>query len=306
MIAEYERAQILERSRRGKRYGARQGSANVLCGAPYGYQYVRKSDDAPACYRILADEAAVVRMMYGCYTVRGMSIGAITRMLNERGVPTRKRISRWERSTVWAMLRNPAYKGSACFGKTKIAMRQRITRRIRLRGGIAPRQSAHHDQPREQWIEIPVPAIVSAETFALAEERLQANKIHAPRRTITPSVVQGLVSCHKCGYAMYRTPTRSSARKIYYYRCLGSDAYRHLGGAVCDSRPVRQDMLDDSEMIKLLENPELLQRELDRRLTAARDANPNKQREEMLRRELARQEQGTSDDGLSGRSDISG
>jgi site-specific DNA recombinase len=65
-----------------------------------------------------------------------------------------------------------------------------------------------------------VPSIVSEETVALAQERLQANKIHAPRRTVTPSVVQGLVSCTKCGYALYRTLTRSGARKIRYYRCL--------------------------------------------------------------------------------------
>jgi len=44
MIAEYERAQIAERSRRGKRHRAQQGSINVLSGAPYAYRYVRKSD----------------------------------------------------------------------------------------------------------------------------------------------------------------------------------------------------------------------------------------------------------------------
>jgi len=65
-----------------------------------------------------------------------------------------------------------------------------------------------------------VPPIVSDDTFALAQERLDANKTHAPRRTITPSVVQGLVSCAKCRYALYRTSTRSSARAIHYYRCL--------------------------------------------------------------------------------------
>jgi site-specific DNA recombinase len=106
------------------------------------------------------------------------------------------------------------------------------------------RNSASHERPREEWIEIPVPAIVSDETFALAEERLERNKIHAPRRTIMPSIVQGLVSCSKCGYALSRTSTRSSARTIHYYRCLGSDAWRHLGGPVCDNRPVRQDLLD--------------------------------------------------------------
>ncbi len=137
MIAEYERAQILERSRRGKRHRARQGQVNVLSGAPYGYRYVRKSDDAAARYEINHAEADIVRTVYDHYVGAGMSIGAITRLLNERGVPTRKQISRWERTTVWAILRNPAYKGTACFGKTETAPRQRITRSLRLRGGSA-------------------------------------------------------------------------------------------------------------------------------------------------------------------------
>src|SRR6516165_12213950 len=42
MIAEYERAKIMERSRRGKLHAARRGSVSVLCGAPYGYRYVSK------------------------------------------------------------------------------------------------------------------------------------------------------------------------------------------------------------------------------------------------------------------------
>jgi site-specific DNA recombinase len=42
MIAEYERAQIAERSRRGKRHRAQQGTVNVLSGAPYGYRYRRR------------------------------------------------------------------------------------------------------------------------------------------------------------------------------------------------------------------------------------------------------------------------
>jgi site-specific DNA recombinase len=189
------------------------------------------------------------------------------------------------------MLRNPAYMGAACFGKTRIAPRMRVTRPIGLRGGIASRNSANHELPRAEWIEIPVPPIVCEETFALAEERLQSNKKHAPRRTVAPSVVQGLVSCAKCGYGLYRTSTRSSARTIHYYRCLGSDGWRRLGGPVCDNRPVRQDLLDEvvwKEIVRLLEDPRLIQDELDRRLRAARQADPAKRREEMLRRDLAR------------------
>jgi site-specific DNA recombinase len=48
MIAEYEKAQIVERTRRSKLYRARSGLVNVLCGAPYGYRYVRKTSETEA------------------------------------------------------------------------------------------------------------------------------------------------------------------------------------------------------------------------------------------------------------------
>src|SRR6266508_4592676 len=160
MIAEYERAQILERSRRGKRHRARAGEISVLCGAPCGYRIIRKRDNTPASYAVIDAEARVVRQVYEHYTVAGWSIGAITRWLNDQAVSTRTPGRRWERSTVWGMLRNPAYYGRACFGKTRVATRQRVTRPLRLRGGITARDSAKQDRPREEWIEIPVPALI--------------------------------------------------------------------------------------------------------------------------------------------------
>lgn len=292
MIAEYERAQILERSRRGKRHRAQSGEVSVLSGAPYGYLYVRKTEDTPASYRIIDAEARVVRSIYQMYTVKGLSIGEITRRLNAKGVPTRKRSSRWERSVVWGVLRNPAYKGVASFGKTRIAGRERVTRALRRRAGLVSSETVGHQRPREEWIEIPVPALVSEETFAQAQERLHENKIRSRRRTITPSVVQGLVSCQKCGYAFSRTSTYTSARKLHYYKCIGSDGWRKLGGTVCDNgRLVRQDLLDQivwDEVIRLLEDPTLIQQELDRRLQAARNSDPTKKHEQSLQRELAR------------------
>src|SRR6202023_2503768 len=68
MIAEYERAQIAERSRRGKRHRAQQGMVNVLSGAPYGYRYVRKSESSAAYYEVIEAEAKVVRMVFEAYT----------------------------------------------------------------------------------------------------------------------------------------------------------------------------------------------------------------------------------------------
>ena len=289
MIAEYERAQILERSRRGKRHRAQAGEVSVLSNAPYGYRYLRKTDEAPAAYRVDETEARVVRRIYDMYTVDGLSIGEIARSLNADHIPPR-RAGRWERSVVWAVLRNPAYRGLACFGKTRVSARTRVMRPQRRRGVTTPSMTAGHERPRQEWIEIPVPALVSEESFARAQELLYHNKIRSRRRTIAPSVVQGLVSCAQCGYALSRTSTQTSARKIHYYKCIGSDSWRKLGGPVCDNgRFIRQELLDQivwAEVIRLLEEPALIQQELDRRLAVARSSDPTKKREQSLQREL--------------------
>src|SRR6202048_553184 len=293
MIAEYERAQIIERSRRGKRHRAQQGTINVLSGAPYGYCYVKKTDSATAYYEVIEAEADVVRLVFDPYSKEGLSINAIARLLNDRRTPTRRGSSRWERATVWAMLRNPAYQGKACFGKTERATRKKITRPLRQRGGHSNRCGAHRERPRPEWIEIAVPALVSDATFALAQEQLEKNKRHSPRRTVAPSLLQGMLVCQQCGYALYRGSAQTSKQKLYYYRCIGSDAYRHLCGPVCTSQPIRQDYLDQfvwQEIIRVLEEPELIQAEIQRRLEAAQKSDPVRKREQSLRRELTRLE----------------
>ncbi len=190
---------------------AQQGGVNVLSGAPYGYRYVRKSDTSAAFYEVVEGEAKVVRMVFEIYTQQGLSINAIARLLNERQIATRSGKGRWERSTVWGMLRNPAYRGTACYGKTEQRPRQRVTRPLRQRKALPSRDVGGHERPRAEWIEVPVPALVSEEMFALAQEQLEKNKHHSPRRTIEPTLLQGILVCEQCGYGLYRTSTHTRA-----------------------------------------------------------------------------------------------
>src|ERR1700726_2183654 len=89
MIAEYERAQIAERSRRGKRHKAQQGVVNVLSGAPYGYRYVKKSDHSAAYYEVIEHEAQLVGMVLAMSPGKDWRTTAIPRSLNKQGFPTR-------------------------------------------------------------------------------------------------------------------------------------------------------------------------------------------------------------------------
>ena len=95
MIAEYERAQIAERCRRGKLHRARAGAVSVLARAPYGYRYVKKSEHADALYEIDESEAPVVREIFRRYVEDGESIAQVARWLSEQEVPTRTGKTGW-------------------------------------------------------------------------------------------------------------------------------------------------------------------------------------------------------------------
>src|SRR5260370_37100781 len=128
---------------------------------------------------------------------------------------------------------------------------------------------------------------------ALAQEQMEKNKRHSRRHTIEPTLLQGTRVCAKCGYGLERTSTHTSKQKLNYYGCIGSDGYRRLNGPVCTNRSIRQDYLDGfvwSEIIRLLEGPELIQTEIDRRREAAQKADPLRKREEAFHREQARME----------------
>ncbi|MFN2495835.1 MAG: recombinase family protein [Pseudonocardiaceae bacterium] len=279
MIAEYERAQIIERTRRGKTHRARQGTVNVLSGAPFGDRYVRKNEHADARYDVVAHEAAIVAELFRRYVEDGVAIAELARWLTDTAVPTRTGKSRWDHSVIWAMLRNPAYAGRACFGKTMRTPDQPgLNRTTRLAGRSTPRSHSVTDRAREDWLEIPVPALVAEDTWARAQQRLADNKRYAARNAKVPSLLQGLAACSTCGYAYYRGHTTTTAgNKIYYYRCLGSDNYRYEHGRVCDNQPVRTDYLDNlvwDHITGLLADPTLIRAEIDRRLDQLRTADP--------------------------------
>src|SRR5881396_1879348 len=288
MIAEYERAQIAERSRRGKRHRAKTGCLNVLSGAPYGYRYVKKTESADACYLVDEAQAAVVREVFRWYTEEGLSINGIRCRLTERAVATRSGKSRWERPQVWAMLRNPAYAGRAAFGKTERAEPKAVPRPRQQNRAYSVRR-----RPQDQWIEMAVPALVSQETFARAAEKLAENRRFASRNTKEPTLLQGLLVCGRCGYSLYRTSTGIKKPKAKYYRCPGTDGFRHLKPP-CGCRPIRVEELDQlvwGQVTGLLEKPELIRGEMERRRAESLHRDPLEHRRAQLVQELKRLEQ---------------
>jgi site-specific DNA recombinase len=251
MIAEYERAKIMERNRRGKLHAARLGNVGVLSGAPYGYRYIRKQiDGTPAQYIVELSQAATVRYIFNLIGVERQSIGEVVRRLAEKGIPSQTGKPRWDRSVIWGMLQNPAYMGYAAFGKTKACPPEPGIRPHRHSSEVLKKGcSTKRTDPNEQ-IRIPVPPIVSESVFQAVQEQLEENRKSARQRKRGAAyLLQGLTVCAHCRYAYYGKKVSKVSAKgkqpYAYYRCIGSDAYRYGGKAICDNKQVRTEQLDD-------------------------------------------------------------
>ncbi len=180
MIAEYERAKILERSRRGKRHAAQGGSVSALSGAAYGYRYVSKHDgDGQARFDVLLEQARVVRQVFGWVGHDRCSIGEVCRRLNAAKEQTRTGKTVWDRATVCDMLKNPAYKGTAAFGKTSVEPLRPRLRAQRGRPMQPKRAVSTHEGHREKWMSIPVPALIDEALFEAVQDQLQENQQRA-------------------------------------------------------------------------------------------------------------------------------
>jgi site-specific DNA recombinase len=268
MIAEYERAKILERSRRGKLHGARTGKLSVIGSAPYGYRYVPGEGGGAAQYNVHLPEASIVKEIFQRVGMERMSLRQVCRTLEKRGILSPRGMSRWSAATVKAMLANPAYKGAAAYGKTCRGPMRRRLRPVRGSSGIPRGGKSVYHTPAEQWIAMAVPAIVEASLFDQAAEQLEENrKRFRQRGSGAVHLLQGLLMCANCGYACHGT--RSRQHKYCYYRCLGSQPCRCGGKPLCTGEAPRQDMLDEAvwnDVRQLLSDPARVQRELQRRL----------------------------------------
>jgi site-specific DNA recombinase len=271
MIAEYERAKILERTRRGRRFAAQQGKLSVMGHAPYGYRYVPKQQgEGDARYEIVADDARIVREIFSWVGVEGLSLVGVVVRLAERGIPTVTGKRRWDPATVRGILLNPAYTGTAKYGKTRLVQRTE-GRRPKRGDPPTPRQEkvTQATLPEEQE-SIPVPALVSGDLFAAVAERLEENRRrHREQKQGSEFLLGGLLVCQRCGSAYCGRRHRQGKRCYVYYRCIGTDKYRHAGEPICASRGVSGTALEAvvwSDVCSLLQDPGRLHRELERRL----------------------------------------
>lgn len=275
IVAEYEREKLIERARRGKLYAAKQGKINVLSAAPYGYYYKKSTETEDAQYLIHPEEAAIVKEVFSLYCEKNFSIGKITRHCITQGYLTRTGKAFWCKSVIWGILNNTASKGMAAFRKTKRVPRSKKTKSTLESKKLHKYEfSSLRSRPQEEWIYIPVPAIIDEKLFELAQRKLKDNvKFSLRNNKKYEYLLSGLLRCKSCGYSIYGKPTSHGGYVHLYYRCMGQDGYRWPNGKLCSGHPVRTEVLDElawDSVKKLLLNPTTIVEEYNRRLTSVK------------------------------------
>jgi len=276
VIAEYERAKILERVRRGRLHAARSGLISALTGAPFGYRYIcRDQGGGVARFEVVEDEARIVRSIFAWVGIDRLSLREVCRRLQQMGCRGRRGLRHWNATTIRGMLDNPAYIGRAVLGRSRVVPAGPRLRLIRRNSRSVPSATRRVPGRRQEWIEVAVPALVDPAVFEAARAQLDENRKRKRESGRGPRwLLQGLTVCRCCGYAYYAktsalSPTDRSKGKRHYYRCVGADAYRRDGTTKCGNSTVRGDRLEQmvwDQVKALLEDPSRVADEFRRRI----------------------------------------
>jgi site-specific DNA recombinase len=262
-IAEYEKAKILERSKRGKRGKANSGFVIVGARPPYGYQV--RSEPHKAWLEVDEDEAKIVKMvfqwyLYGDGKSSPLSMLSIATRLTNMGIPTRgdkqTHVAKKRDHGVWSagvirnILANEAYTGTWHYGKTKmISDGREQTRKAKPKCGFGKQVA----RPKEEWIPVPVPAFISPIDYKRASEMMEKNREQSKRQVRQQYLMGRRLKCSKCGYSYVG---KSRQGKHTYYYCKGRE---QKPVCLCDMPIFRCNLIDDAVWLwvrALIEEPE--------------------------------------------------
>ena len=191
------------------------------------------------------------------YVHEGMRAYSIAVRLTGEGIPTQTGKLMWRQSYVHCVLSNATDTGSWVYGKA---------RHISTEDG-----TKSYDQPRDTWIEIPMPQVIDNETLERAQKLKKQRGRRSRRNTKVLYLLQHLLRCGECGHnfhakSTWRTTNVRNGKKYCcdlstprrYYMCDGMKSLR----LHCRERPnIRAERLEEpiwNEVKRVIRNPDLL------------------------------------------------
>ena len=250
-IGKIELDNFRERSTLGKRGTAKQGRVPTG-GVPYGY---RIGDDRRL--DVVEEQAEVVRRIFDMYINEGMGSHSIAVRLTDEGIPTQTGKLLWLQSRVHHILGNTTYTGTWIYGKY---------RHVSTEDG-----KRVYDQPRDTWVEIPIPQVIDDKTWERAQKLKKQRSRKAKRSTKVLYLLQHMLRCGECGHNFHAKSqwdsinVRNGKKYSYdlptprrYYKCNGMQSMRLR----CREKPyIPAEQLEEtiwSEVKRVIQNPHLI------------------------------------------------
>jgi site-specific DNA recombinase len=215
---------------------------------PFGYDFDPKTQKL----KLNEDEAKVVKMIFEWLVYEGLTLYKIQKRLNEMRAPTKfDRVGRekksqsrgwWQLGTIYRILKRDMYTGTYWWRKYK-----------------NPNRGRGNLRPREDWIPVKVPQIISEELFNKAQEKLGKNKMFSPKRTKMIYLFQHKLVCGFDGRtycSAFRRPDNPKHRGTIYYICPNKS--RSLSPVKCGSQAIAESRLSVvwENLKSILSNPE--------------------------------------------------
>jgi len=253
LFGQYEKAKIIERTRRGRLHSARSGRV-VLSKPPYGYTYLRKTPNKAGHLEINEDQAKVVRLIFDLYGPQGKGASEVGAELYQRGIRSPTGNPAWERSMIMKILKSTTYVGIWHYNKTVAAQPRTIRKPNAIRRRV---NTTEHVRPKDQWVAVPgIPPIVDQHIFDTAQAQLERNRRFSKRNRKRDYLLVGLTRCGVCGRSVAGSPNNG----YVYYRCTGSFRFGALP-ARCVSKAVPVPKLEAAVwymLCDLFKNPEAI------------------------------------------------
>ncbi len=256
-FAEYEHDVILERLQRGRMFKVRVNKQFIGAIPSYGYNYIHrdKSKGEGGHYEI-NEEATVVKMVFRWVGLEGISARDVVRELTRMGIPTRKRLPKWSKSSVLRMLKNENYIGRFWYNKRKCvpSSRSRAVRQFRQN-----KNTGRVIRPREEWllVEYPDLRLVDDTVFASVQERLKNNRVYSPRNAKAKYLLSGgMLRCEKCSSSYYGTSTHG----LPFYKD-GNKAKQFPLPKTCDSPSISAKKIEPliwDTLVEVFSSPKFL------------------------------------------------
>lgn len=254
-VAEYERALITERTRRGRLAKVRAGQLLPWSRPPSATRPIRS---IPAI-RALCESIPQRRRSWPSSspgTSRSTERSARWRPgFTKAGIATPTGQARWTGGSVRGILQNPTYTGTAYGNRTQTVPAHRRQSALHPVG----RGQSQRLRPKEEWIPLTVPAIVTQEVFDQVQEKIVQNpRLAARHNTRNSYLLRALVSCGSCGW---NAPARFAHHGYPYYVCRGRSDER------CSAPYIPAGDLDDllwQDLVLVLTDPGQIAQALER------------------------------------------